>query len=230
MSYAPIYAKLRDLEERLIKIETFSPALPVVDLSTGIDLTSLLNECTLNSSSITQLSNTIAMLATKEELVHLATKDPSTNNDVSSHVIDYLTAISKCATKEELVPLATKEELVPLATKEELVPLATKEELVPLATKEELVPLATKEELVPLATKDELVPLATKDELVPLATKDELVPLATKDELVPLATKEELVSKDELANLFAKFDNIINVVAQLNTRIDDLYTKIPVSA
>jgi len=208
MSYAPIYAKLRDLEERLIKIETFSPAislpaLPVVDLSTGIDLTSLLNECALNSSSITQLSNTIAMLATKEELVHLVTKDPSTNNDVSSHVIDYLTAISKCATKEELVPLATKEELVPLATKEELVPLATKEELVPLATKEELVPLATKEELVPLATKEELV---------------------------PLATKEELVSKDELANLFAKFDNIINVVAQLNTRIDDLYTKIPVSA
>lgn len=117
MSYAPIYAKLRDLEERLIKIETVPPAISlpnvntVVDLSTGIDLTNLLNDCALNSSSITQLSSDIAMLATKAELV-------------------------------------------------------------------------------------------------------------------PLATKEELVSKDELANLFVKFDNIINVVAQLNTRIDELYTKI----
>ena len=121
MSYAPIYAKLRDLEERLIKIETVPPAissLPNVNTvvsSSGIDLTKLLNDCSLNSSSITQLSTDIAMLATKEELVSLA-------------------------------------------------------------------------------------------------------------------TKEELVSKDELASLFAKFDNIINVVAQLNTRIDDLYTKIPVSA
>ena len=151
MSYAPIYAKLRDLEERLIKIETVPPAISlpnantVVDLSTGIDLTNLLNDCALNSSSITQLSSDIAMLATKEELA----------------------------------PLATKAELPDVSV---------------------------------------------------LATKEELVPLATKEELVPLATKEELVSKDELANLFAKFDNIINVVAQLNTRIDDLYTKIPVSA
>ena len=138
MSYAPIYAKLRDLEERLIKIETVPPAISlpnantVVDLSTGIDLTNLLNDCALNSSSITQLSSDIAMLATKEELA----------------------------------PLATKAELPDVSV------------------------------------------------------------LATKEELVLLATKEELVSKDELANLFAKFDNIINVVAQLNTRIDELYTKI----
>ena len=138
MSYAPIYAKLRDLEERLIKIETVPPAISlpnvntVVDLSTGIDLTNLLNDCALNSSSITQLSSDIAMLATKAELV----------------------------------PLATKAELPDVSV------------------------------------------------------------LATKEELVPLATKEELVSKDELANLFVKFDNIINVVAQLNTRIDELYTKI----
>ena len=168
MSYAPIYAKLRDLEERLIKIETVPPAISlpnantVVDLNTGIDLTNLLNDCALNSSSITQLSSDIAMLATKEELA----------------------------------PLATKAELPDVSV------------------------LATKEELVPLATKAELPDVSV------LATKEELVPLATKEELAPLATKEELVSKDELANLFAKFDNIINVVAQLNTRIDELYTKI----
>ena len=163
MSYAPIYAKLRDLEERLIKIETVPPAissLPNVNTvvsSSGIDLTKLLNDCSLNSSSITQLSTDIAMLATKEELVSLATKAE-------------LPDVSVLATKEELVSLATKAELPDVSV------------------------------------------------------------LATKEELVSLATKEELVSKDELASLFAKFDNIINVVAQLNTRIDDLYTKIPVSA
>ncbi len=213
MSYAPIYAKLRDLEERLIKIETLPsaislPTVNTVDLSTGIDLTSLLNECALNSSSITQLSTSIAMLATKTELP-----------DVSGFATKAdLPDVSGFATKAELPDVSG------FATKMDLPDVSG------FATKDELVPLATKDELVHLATKDELVPLATKDELVPLATKEELVPLATKDELVPLATKEELVSKDELANLFVKFDNIINVVAQLNTRIDELYTKIPVSA
>jgi hypothetical protein len=177
MSYALIYAKLRDLEERLIKIETLPPAISLptvntVDLSTGIDLTSLLNDCALNSSSITQLSTSIAMLATKEELP-----------DVSGF-----------ATKADLPDVSS------------------------FATKADLPDVSS------FATKADLPDVSS------FATKDELVPLATKEELVPLATKEELVSKDELANLFAKFDNIINVVAQLNTRIDELYTKIPVSA
>ena len=219
MSYAPIYAKLRDLEERLIKIETLPPAISLpnvntVDLSTGIDLTSLLNDCALNSSSITQLSTSIAMLATKADMP-----------DVSGF-----------ATKEELVSLATKAELPDVSG------FATKADIPDVsgfATKEELVSLATKAELPDVsgfATKEELPDVsgfATKAELPDVsgfATKEELVPLATKEELVPLATKEELVSKDELANLFAKFDNIINVVAQLNSRIDELYTKIPVSA
>ena len=192
MSYAPIYAKLRDLEERLIKIETLPPlpptislpTLPVVDSSTGIDLTNLLNECALNSSSITQLSTSIAMLATKAELP-----------DVSGF-----------ATKAELPDVSG------FATKAELPDVSG------FATKAELPDVSG------FATKEELPDVSG------FATKEELVPLATKEELVPLATKEELVSKDELANLFVKFDNIINVVAQLNTRIDDLYTKIPVSA
>ena len=195
MSYAPIYAKLRDLEERLIKIETLPPAisLPVVPVVPDVpivpvvpvvpdvesiahtDLIKLLNECALNSSSISQLSSRIAMLATKEELP-----------DVSGF-----------ATKSELATFSTKEELPDISG---------------------------------FATKEELVPLATKEELVPLATKEELVPLATKEELVPLATKEELVPKDDLTALLAKFDNIIDVVAQLNSRIDELYTKIPISA
>ena len=177
MSYAPIYAKLRDLEERLIKIETLPPAisLPVVPVVPDVpivpvvpvvpdvesiahtDLIKLLNECALNSSSISQLSSRIAMLATKEELP-----------DVSGF-----------ATKSELATFSTKEELPDISG---------------------------------------------------FATKEELVPLATKEELVPLATKEELVPKDDLTALLAKFDNIIDVVAQLNSRIDELYTKIPISA
>jgi hypothetical protein len=230
MSFGLLHVKIREMEERLDKIETSpisQPAMSSSTLSSDIDserLNNLLNECSINSTSITRLYSDLGNYATKDELVHLATKgelvslatkdelvslataSPSTNNDVSSHVIDYLTAISSRATKDELATLAT----------------ATKDELATLATKDELVTLATKDELVPLATKDELVPLATKDELVPLATKDELVPLATKDELVPLATK------DELAELLAKFDNIINIVGQLNTRIDDLAAKITV--
>ena len=175
MSFGPVYAKIREMEERLNNIEISPNSHTVVSSSTqsipedSNQLNNLLNECSTNSTSITRLYSDLGNYATKDELV----------------------------------------------------PLATKDELVSLATKDELVSLATKDELVSLATKDELVPLATKDELAPLATKDELVSLATKDELVPLATKNELV------DLLAKFDNIINVVGQLNTRIDDLATKIP---
>ena len=160
MSFGPMYAKIREMDERINKIETSSISQPVLSssissLSSDIDsgsLNNLLNACSTNSSSIAQLSAELTKYTPKDELVTLATKD----------------------------------------------------------------------ELVTLATKDELVTLATKDELVTLATKDELVPLATKDELVTLATK------DELADLLAKFDNIINIVGQLNSRIDDLATKIPV--
>jgi hypothetical protein len=99
----------------------------------------------------------------------------------------------------------------------------THEELVPPAPKEELVPLATKEDLVTLATKEELVTLATKEELVVLATKEDLAVLATKEELVPLATKEELVP---LKDLLEKFDNIINVIAQLNLKLNNVCEKV----
>jgi hypothetical protein len=240
MSYIPIYSKLNELDERLKKVEgTHSlstnvietpPAVPsaqtVYDNTTELynfkatvgtelftiktDIANITKEL-LNSSAIQLLSDTttneeIVPHAPKEELVPLATKED----------------LAVLATKEELVTLATKiaakEELVTLATKEELVTLATK-----LATKEDLVTLATKEELVTLATKEELVPLATKEELVPLATKEELVPLATKEELVPLATKEELVP---LKDLLEKFDNIINVIAQLNLKLNNVCEKV----
>ena len=128
MSFGPIYAKIREIDERINKIEASPISQPVMSsiLSSDIDsssLNNLLNECSINSSSIAQLST-------------------------------------------------------------------------------------------------ELTKYTTKDELAPLATKDELATLATKDELAPLATK------DELADLLVKFDNIINIVGQLNTRIDELTAKI----
>ena len=199
MSYAPIYNKLRELEERVILMEstpkttdvgntmsTFSLTPDTVDSATGIldelnmfktNFVNLLNECNPLSTRIAKLSSTIDTLATKDELAALATKD-------------------------------------------ELAALATKDELAALATKDELATLATKDELAALATKDELATLATKDELAALATKDELAALATKDELATLATKEEIV------DLCAKFDNIINVISQLNAKINDLNDKV----
>ena len=254
MSFIPIYNKLTELDNRLKIIEESPPSQPVqprlpsqftnilqdtnvvqesvqysdhdsntelykfkADIRNEIhnvktDITYLTKELTLKSSVKDELvalatKEELAALATKEELVALATKDE----------------LAALATKDELVALATKDELVALATKDELVALATKDELVALATKDELAALATKDELVALATKDELVALATKDELAALATKDELVALATKDELVALATKDELAPIDDL---LSKFDNIINVIAQLNTKINDICERI----
>ena len=232
MSYIPIYSKLNELDERLKKVEgshslstnviETPPAVPsaqtVYDNTTELynfkatvgtelftiktDIANITKEL-LNSSAIQLLSDT----TTNEELVPPAPKEE----------------LVPLATKEELAVLATKEELAVLATKEELVPLATKEDLVPLATKEELAVLATKEELAVLATKEDLAVLATKEELAVLATKEELVPLATKEELSVLATKEELVP---LKDLLEKFDNIINVIAQLNLKLNNVCEKV----
>jgi hypothetical protein len=214
MSYIPIYSKLNELDERLKKVEgTHSLSTNVIETPPAVPSAQTVYDNT------TELYNFKATVGT--ELFTIKTDIANITKELlNSSAIQLL---SDTTTNEELVPLATKEELVPLATKEELAVLATKEELVPLATKEELAVLATKEELVPLATKEELVPLATKEELVPLATKEELVPLATKEELVPLATKEELVP---LKDLLEKFDNIINVIAQLNLKLNNVCEKV----
>jgi len=51
-------------------------------------------------------------------------------------------------------------------------------------------------------------------------TSLDLATLATKDELATLATK------DEVANLLVKFDNVINVISQLNAKINDAQEKL----
>ena len=52
---------------------------------------------------------------------------------------------------------------------------------------------------------------------------------ATGKEVVALATKEELATfatKDELTDLITKFDNMVNVLSQLNDKINEAHTKI----
>jgi uncharacterized protein YerC len=183
MSYAPIYNKLRELEERVALMEsspkttdegiTISPlglttagfadadvaavaaVAAVADELKKVkaDFDDLLKECSANSSAISQLSTDLASVAAKEE-------------------VDAATAATAVSTLDDL------------------------------------------------ATKAEVSTLATKDELATLATKDELATLATKDELVSLATKAEV------ADLLVKFDNVINVISQLNAKINDAHEKL----
>jgi predicted nucleic acid-binding Zn-ribbon protein len=175
MSYAPIYNKLRELEERVALMEsspkttdegiTISPlgltTVATVDTTAvadelkkvKADFDDLLKECSANSSAISQLSTDLASVAAKEE-------------------VDAATAATAVSTLDDL------------------------------------------------ATKAEVATLATKDELATLATKAEVATLATKDELATLATK------DELADLLVKFDNVINVISQLNAKINDAHEKL----
>ena len=170
MSYAPIYNKLRELEDRVALMEsapkttdegiTIAPLgitsgstidiPPVSDAAIAAitdelskvkaDFDNLLKECSANSSAITQLSTDLAAVAAKEEV------DAAT----AATAVSSLDAL---ATKEEVAVLATKEEVAVLATKEEVAVLATKEEVAVLATKEEVAVLATKEEVADLVAK-----------------------------------------------------------------------------
>jgi len=178
MSYAPIYSKLRELEERLLIIESkpktadvgntissFGLTTDTADSAAGIldelnqfktNFANLLNECNPLSVRVGKLSEDIATLATKAELP-----------DVSG--------------------LATKAELPDVSG---------------LATKAELPDVSG------LATKAELPDVSG------FATKEEL------PDVSGFATKEEV------ADLLTKFDNLINVVSQLNIKINEANDKI----
>jgi uncharacterized protein (DUF1800 family) len=142
MSYAPIYNKLHELEQRIALMEsapkttdegiTISPlglttagsADVAVDTSAvaavadelkkvKADFDDLLKECSANSSAISQLSTDLASVAAKEE-------------------VDAATAATAVSTLDDL---ATKAELATLATKDELATLATKAEVADLLVK-----------------------------------------------------------------------------------------------
>jgi hypothetical protein len=189
MSYAPIYAKLRDLEERLVIVE-LSPKQHVA-VSTMSSSVSDFDNSGLRKE-IDDLLNIVSGLVTKAELPDL----------------------SAFATKAELPDLsafATKAELPDLSA------FATKAELPDVSS------FATEAELPDVST------FATKAELPDVsafATKAELPDVsafATKAELPDVS---EFVTKAELTDLLTKFDNLINVVSQLNTKLNEANDKI----
>ena len=184
MSYAPIYSKLHDLEERLKIMEsspktadvgnvmpnlstlpTFSLTPDTVDSAAGIleelnhfktNFVNLLNECNPLSTQIAQLSSTVATLATKAELPD----------------------VSEFATKAELPDVSE---------------------------------FATKAELPDVSA------FATKAELPDVSE------FATKAELPDVSG---FVTKAELTDLYTKFDNVLNVIAQLHIKITEANEKI----
>ena len=184
MSYAPIYNKLRELEERLA----------VVEVSPKSDVSSW---NTITDASVSEVSG-YDNLGVLSEIATLRTD------------LDKL--FKECALNSSAVSLLSTDN----STKDAVDVSA----LAAFATKDELAALATKGELFALATKDELATFATKDELAALATKGELFALATKEELATYATK------DEVTDLITKFDNMVNVLSQLNDKINEAHTKI----
>jgi hypothetical protein len=158
MSYAPIYNKLRELEERLAVVEVSPPKSEVSSWNTITD------------ASVSEVSG-YDNLGVLSEIATLRTD------------LDNLS--KECALNSSAVSLLSTDN----------------------------------------STKDavDVSALATKEELGALAAKGEAFALATKDELAALAT---LATKDDVADLNTKFDNVINVLAQLNEKINDAHAKI----
>ena len=174
MSYAPIYSKLHELEERLAVVEaskavaaTTAVATPDVATPVDFDISGIRKEI----DEIVKVVSGFATLATKEELP-----------DVS--------AFATLATLDAFATLAT---------------------LDAFATKAELPDVSG------FATLAALDAFATKAELPDVSG------FATLAALDAFATKDELVAYTELS---AKFDNLLNVVSLLNTKITEANEKI----
>ena len=209
MSYAPIYNKLHELEQRIALMESAPKTTDEGITISPLGLTTAGSaDAAIAADVAVDTSAVAAVAAVADELK----KVKADFDDLLKECSANSSAITQLST--DLASVAAKEE-VDAATAATAVST-----LDDLATKDELVSLATKDELATLATKDELATLATKDELVSLATKDELSTLATKDELATLATKAEV------ADLLVKFDNVINVISQLNAKINEAHEKL----
>jgi hypothetical protein len=167
MSYAPIYAKLRDLEERLAIVERIPKTIDI--------------------------GNTISSFSLKSD-----------TSDSAAEILDELNQF-----KTNFANLLN--ECNPLSARVGKL----SEELATLATKEELATLATKEELV-LTLLNSHAHLATKAEIPDVSG------FATKAELPDVSG---FATKDEVADLLLKFDNLINVVSQLNLKLNEVNEK-----
>jgi hypothetical protein len=161
MSYAPIYSKLHELEQRLATVEASKAVASVASVaSAASDF-----DCSAMRKEIDDLLKVVSTLATKAELP-----------DVS--------AFATFATKAELPDVSE------------------------FATKAELPDVSE------FATKAELPDVSE------FATKAEL------PDVSEFATKAELPDVSGIAILSEKFDNLINVVSQLNIKINEANEKI----
>ena len=157
MSYAPIYNKLRELEDRVALMEsapkttdegiTIAP-LGITSGSTFSSIAEPVSDASI--AAITAVADELSKV--KADFDNLL-KECSAN---SSAITQLSTDLAAVAAKEE-VDAATAATAVSsldaLATKEEVAVLATKEEVAVLATKEEVAVLATKEEVADLVAK-----------------------------------------------------------------------------
>ena len=153
MSYAPIYSKLHELEERLRNVEASKGVASVAPTTVPSASAASDFDCSAMRKEIDEIVKVISTLATKAELP-----------DVS--------AFAAFATKAELPDVSA------------------------------------------FATKAELPDVSE------FATKAELPDVST------LATKAELPDVSGIAILSEKFDNLINVVSQLNIKINEANEKI----
>jgi len=168
MSYAPIYSKLHELEERLRTVESSKSVASVAPTTVPSASTASDFDCSAMRKEIDDLLKVISTLATKAELP-----------DVS-----------------EFAAFATKAELPDVS------------EFATFATKAELPDVSG------FATKAELPDVSG------FATKAEL------PDVSEFATKAELPDVSGIAILSEKFDNLINVVSQLNIKINEANEKI----
>ena len=168
MSYAPIYSKLHELEQRLATVEASKGVASVAPATVPSASAASDFDCSAMRKEIDEIVKVISTLATKAELP-----------DVS--------AFATFATKAELPDVS---------------------EFAAFATKAELPDVSE------FATKAELPDVSE------FATKAELPDVST------LATKAELPDVSGIAILSEKFDNLINVVSQLNIKINEANEKI----
>jgi predicted nucleic acid-binding Zn-ribbon protein len=191
MSYAPIYNKLHELEQRIALMESAPKTTDEGITISPLGLTTAGSaDAAIAADVAVDTSAVAAVAAVADELKKVKA--------------DFDDLLKECS--------ANSSAITQLST--DLASVAAKEE-VDAATAATAVST-----LDDLATKAEVATLATKDELATLATKDELATLATKDELATLATKAEV------ADLLVKFDNVINVISQLNAKINEAHEKL----
>ena len=202
MSYVPIYNKLQELDTRLSTLEN----APKPEVST--------------------LAHVAASVVAPIAVPDLASLSPETATDVFEELnrfkTNYVNLLNECNPLSNRIAILSST-VATLATKDELPDVSV------FATKAELPDVSV------FATKAELPDVsvfATKDELPDVsvfATKAELPDVsvfATKAELPDVSVFASFATKVDLAELYIKFENAINVIAQLNTKIDEANEKI----